>query len=207
MASNSSFIPIALGVPTVVASTITIISVGQDGTPSAKGLLTHPDTANFVPISYSRNPDFTTNLDNNVLTAPDATVVKTSTSSKLIRTEGVLEDVVCEEAWGAQPGSRISMPTFFFRQLYEYLINPPAFDADNQTFIQWAPRYRSIRIYNVHLYKLIVGSGSGASIFTPHEYRGIAGPIRSPFEDQDVNPTGFMDNAVTMHLHIVSEAT
>lgn len=205
MATASSTLLIALGTPTTVVSTLTILSVGSDGDPTAKGLLTHPDSANFVPIIYARNPDFTSNLDNDILIAPDARIVQTSTAGKLVRTEGVLSGVEVVETWGAQPGSRISMPTFFFRQLYEYLINPPAFDATTQTFITWTPRYRSLLTWNVHLFKIIVGSGSGAAVFTPHEFTGIAGPIRSAFEDQDVNPTGFMDQAVSVHFHIVSE--
>ncbi len=207
MASASSTVLIALGSPTVATPSVTLLSLGQDGDPGAKGLLTHPDSDNFSPIAYQRNPDFTTNLDNEVLTAPDGRVVKTSTSSKLVRTEGVLADVVCVETWGAQPGSRSSMPTWLFRALYEYLINEPAFSATAQTYIEWAPRYRSVTTYNVQLFKIIVGSGSGAAVFTPHEFRGVAQTIQNPFETQDVSPTGFLDQPVQVHLHIVSEVT
>ncbi len=205
MTTATSTILIAQGEATVVESTITIIQIGQDGDPTALGLLTHPLSTSFAPIVYVRNPDFTSNLDNDILTSPNSRIVKTATSSKLIRTDGLLADVVCEETWGAQPGSRISMPTFLFRQLYEYLINPPDFSATAQTYITWTPRYRSLLTWNVEFYKMTVGSGSGMATFQPHEFRGIAGSIQSPFEAQDVNPTGFMDQTVTIFLHIVSE--
>jgi hypothetical protein len=206
MPTASSQLIIGLGAPTVAVSSLTILSVGQDGDPSARGLLTHPDSFNFAPIAYYKNPDFTSNLDNAVLTAPDVRMVKTSSSSKLIRNEGLLVDVVCEETWGAQEGSRASMPTFLFRQLYEYLRNPPVFDATQQTFITWAPRYRSLLSYNVHVFQMKVGAGSGAAVFNVREYRGQVGPIASPFEGMDVSPTGLMDQPVTLSLHVVSEA-
>ncbi|MGB5810122.1 MAG: hypothetical protein WBG86_06300 [Polyangiales bacterium] len=207
MATSSAPLFIGLGTPVVATPSITIVSVGQQGDPAAKRILTHPDSANFSPIAYYKNPDFTTNLDNTVLTFPDGKLVKTSTSSQLIRQEGVLADVVCEETWGAQEGRRASMPTFLFRQLYEYLINPPPFDATAQEYIQWQPRDRTALTYNVHLFKLTVGGGSGTRTFNVKEYRGQQGPIQSPFEGLDVSPTGFIDQSVTAHLHIVSQVT
>ena len=207
MPSASSLLFIGLGAPTVVTPSLTILSVGQDGDPAASGLLTHPDSANFPAIAYSRNPDFTTNLDNLVLTAPSARLVKTGSSSKLVRSEGLLVDVICEETWGGQEGRRAAMPTFLFRQLYEYLVNPPAFSATAQTYIVWAPRYRSLLSYNVHLFEIVVGSGSGASVFNVNELRGIAGSIANPFEQMDVTPTGWIDQSVTVKLHVVSQVT
>lgn len=205
MATASSPLFIALGAPTVVPSTLTILSVGQDGDPAASGLLAHPDSANFPPIAYQFNPDFTSNLDNEVLTSPTGRVVKTGSSSKLIRNEGLLEDVVCEETWGAQEGRRASMPSFMFRQLYEYLINPPAFSAAAQTYIEWSPRYRSLATYNVELFQMKVGGGSGAQVFNVNELRGQVGPIASPFDLLDVSPTGWIDQAVVVSMHIVSQ--
>ena len=200
MATASATFILALGVPTVAVSSLIILDVGQDGDPAARGILTHPDSANFVPITYAFNPDFTTNLDNEVIAHPLSNLVMTGTSSKLVRQETTIVDITCEETWGGQGGRRASMPTFFFRELLEYLVNPPAFNATNQTFITWAPRYRSVKIYNVHLHKIVVGDGMNV-----HEFRGNAGPIQSPFEGLDVSPTGFMDQPVTVHLHIVSE--
>lgn len=207
MATSSSFIYIGLGTPTVTTPSVTILDIGEQGDPAAMRILTHPDSDNFAPITYYRNPDFTTNLDNVVMPAPDAKLEKTSSSSKLIRFEGLLVDVVCEETWGAQEGRRASMPTFLFRQLYEYLINPPPFSATAQTYLTWQPRDRSALTYNVELFKLTVGSGSGARVFNVHEYRGGGGAIASPFEGMDVSPTGLIDQAVTAHLHIVSVAS
>jgi hypothetical protein len=207
VATSSSTFIIGLGAPVVAVSSLVILAVGQDGDPAASGLLTHPDAANFAPIAYEFNPDFTTNLDNEVLLAPTAKLSRTASSSKLIRQEGLLVDVVCEETWGGQEGRRVSMPTYLFRLLYEYLRNPPAFSATAQTFIQWAPRYRSLKTYNVHLFKLTVGSGAGAAVFNVNEFRASAGNvIDSPFDEMDVSPTGFMDQSVTVHLHVVSEA-
>lgn len=196
---------IGLGTPTVAVSTLTILSIGEEGDPSALGLLTHPLSGDFAPITYQRNPDFTTNLDNEVWPAPDAQLIKTSTSSKLVRTEGLLADVVCDEGWIGQAGSRAAMRSFFARQLYEYLINPPAFSATAQTFIVWQPRYRSNRSYNVEFYKMVIGSGSGAQVFNAHELRGAGVVIQSPFDGGDVSPSGLIDQPVTISLHIVSE--
>lgn len=206
MATTSSFIIIQPSTATPVVSAVTLISVAQDGDPGANRILTHPDSANFAPITYFRNPDSTSNLDNEVLTSPDAQTVKTSSSTKLIRQEGLLVDVVCEENWAGQENRRAAMPTFMFRQLYEYLINPPAFSSTAQTFIEWQPRDRSLKTYNVELFKLTVGSGSGATVFNVHELRGITGnTIQSPFEGLDVSPTGFIDQSITVHLHVISE--
>jgi hypothetical protein len=208
MATAASTFIIGLGAPTVVVSSLVILSVGQEGDPTASGLLAHPDTLNFAPIAYQFNPDFTTNLDNEVLLAPDARLVKTGTSSKLVRQEGLMIDVVCEETWGGQEGRRVSMPTFMFRQLYEYLRNPPPFSSTAQTYIQWSPAYRSLKTYNIELFKLVVGAGSGASVYTVNEFRGnSSNTIDSPFDGLDVEPTGFIDQSVTIHHHIVSEAT
>lgn len=205
MASASSVFIIGLGTPTVVAPSLTIMSIGSEGELGALRTLTHPDSDHFAPFAYYRNPDFTSNLYNQVLTAPDARLQKTASSSVLIRQEGVLRDVTCEETWGAQQGRQASMPTFLFLQLYEYLVNPPEFDALAQTYIQWRPRDRSLLAYNVHLFKLIVGRGSKERVFTVKDIRGAATGIASPLDTMDVSPTGLMDQAVTASLHIVSE--
>ncbi len=196
---------IQLGIPTVVTSSLTILSIGQDGTQAATRGLVHPDSSNFAPITYQRNPDFTSNLDNQVLTSPMTKLVKTATSSLLIRNEGLLIDVICEETWGAQAGRVASMPTYFFRELYQYLINPPAFNPAAQTYIEWSPRDRSGITYNIEFHKMTVGSGAGAKVFTVPDRRGPSGnPIMSPFESFDVSPTGLVDQPVTNHYHIIN---
>lgn len=205
MATASSTLLIGLGAPTVSESSLTILSIGQDGDPTAQQILTHPDSDNFPPIVFYRNPDFITNLDNVVLRGPDARLQKTSSSSKLLRQEQVLEDIVCELTWGAQQGTRASMPTFLFRQLYEYLINPPTFSATAQTYIEWQPRDKSLLTYNVELYQIRVGGGSGANVFNVHDYRLPTTTIANPLDTMDVSPTGLVDQAVTVSLRTVSE--
>ena len=206
MASSYSNILIQLGLPIVIPSTLTIYAVGQDGELGAKRTLTHPDSTNFAPITYQKNPDFTSNLDNTVLPSPTSQVVKTASDSVLIRNEGLLSDVVVEETWTASAGKKASMFSSEFRKLYEYLINPPAIDTLNQTYIQWAPRDRSLLTYNVLLFRIVVGSGSGAKIFTIHDVRQPDGqPFASPLDASDVSPDAWLVQSVVLSMKMVSE--
>lgn len=200
--ANNSYI-IGQGTPTVVESTVQLLGVGADGTVGAKRIMTHPDSTTFPPVSYYRNPDFTVNLDNEVLTAPLATPILTLSSTQLVRFDTNLEDVIISEVWEGSTG-RASMPTFLFRELYEYLINPPAFDAQNQSYISWQPRDRNTTSYDIQLYQITVGGGEGAQSFSMREIRLPESPvIANPLQTMDVSPTGLILAAVTVRFRIV----
>jgi hypothetical protein len=207
MAVVSRTVFLGLGVPTTASSTLTIFDSGQAGELGAKRILTHPDGVNFAPITYYRNPDRTFNLDNVVLTAPTSAAVKTLGGRQVVRFEGELEDVIVTEVWEGAEGRRAAMPTSLFRQLYEYLINPPAFDAVNQTFVEYQPRDRSTKTYNVQLYQLRVGGASRKDqVFDVDDFRLPTPPeINNPLLSLDVTPDGLITRNVTVSLRVVSE--
>ncbi len=206
MASSSRLVFIGAGVATSVSSTLVIYDSGQAGVLGAQRILTHPDADNFAAINYYRNPDTTFNLDNEVLPSPIAEPVRTLTSRKVVRFEETLQDVVVTEIWEGRRNSRAAMPTFLFRQLYEYLRNPPAFDASNQTFITWAPRDRTAKVYNVELFGLKVGSGSKDQVLEVDDFRLPTPPeVKNPLQSLDVSPTGLITNTVEVRMRVVSE--
>ncbi len=205
-ASNSRLAFIGLGVPTTASSTLTIFESGQSGTLGAKRVLTHPDGVNFSPITYYKNPDRTLHLDNVALPAPDAEAVLTLGSTQVVRFDRQLEDVIITERWDGSDKKLVSMPTFMFRQLYEYLINPPAFAPLAQTYITYRPRDRSTLTYNVQFYRLVVGGGNGPNeVFDVDDFRLAAGTeIKQPLESLDVDPTGVITRPVEVKLRVVS---
>lgn len=209
MASSSRIYSIALGSPTIVPDTTTILGSGSQGTPGAKRRLVHPDAVNFPPISYFSNPDRTFNLDNQVLPAPTITVVQTLSGTRVVRFDGLEEDVIITEIWTAQQNSVLSMPTFFFRQLYEYWINPPDFDPDPnlQEYIQWEPRDRTDKVYDVEITRLTVGGGAqNNQLFDVSDsLRTTSGSIAGPLDDLDASPTGVVDRTVLLQMRIVQE--
>lgn len=158
MPSASRVFFIELGTPTPVESTVTIIEAEDAGTPGALRILTHPDTANFPPITYSRNPDDDFNVDNDVLVAPLTEILLTEGTTHLSRHVKNLDDGIVTEVWNGGRG-QASMPTSFFRLLYEYWKNPPAFSATNPTFITWQPRDRNSFTYNVEIVSVLIGRG------------------------------------------------
>lgn len=209
MATQTRLAFITLGVPTTAASTVTIFGSGQAGTVGAQRILTHPDGVNFAAINYYKNPTRTTNLDNAVLPAPSAEAILTLGSRQVVRFDRLLGDVVVTEVWEGAQGSQAAMPTFLFRQLYEYLINPPVFNPSAQTFVVWEPRDRTLIKYNVQLYQLRVGAGSGRSddVFDIDDVRlPDSVEIKHPLESLDVSPTGLITRDVTVKLRVVSVA-
>lgn len=207
MATNTRLAFIGLGVPTTAASTVTIFESGQSGTLGAKRVLTHPDGVNFAPITYTRNPTRTFNLDNVVLPSPDAQAILTLSSTQVVRFDRKLEDTIITERWEGADGRLVSVPTFFIRQLYEYLINPPAFAPLAQTFVTWQPRDRSTLTYNIQFFRMVVGGGGARAdqVFDIDDFRLPPGPeIINPLESLDVNPTGVTTRSVEIKLRVVS---
>ncbi len=199
---------IGLGVPTTVSPTRILFESGQAGELGAKRILTHPDGTNFAPISYYKNPTRTFNLDNTVIPAPIADAILTLGSRPVVRFERFEKDVVITEVWEGAEDKRASMPTFLFRQLYEYLNNPPAFGVDAQPYITWEPRDRNIIKYNVQFFELRCGTSSGTDkVFDIDDFRLAPGPvIQNPLEDLDVSPTGLITRDVVVRMRVVSQA-
>jgi hypothetical protein len=208
MATSTRIVFIGLGVPTIASSSLVLFDSGQAGTLGAQRILTHPDGVNFAPINYYKNPTRTFNLDNEVLPAPITESVLTLSSRKVIRFERTLEDVVVTEVWEGAEGSEASMPTFLFRQLYEYLRNPPPFDTDAQTYITWQPRDRTLKVYNVQFYRLTVGGGSDEEQVFDIDDRRLPDSVQiaHPLESLDVSPTGLITRNVEVKLRVHSEA-
>jgi len=192
------------GTPTVVQPTLQLIGIGAAGDPGALRIMGHPDTINFPPITYYKNPDVTVNIDNELLRAPITTPVTTLNTTQIVRFERGDDDVIITEIWEAARGA--SMPTFLFRQLYEYLINPPDFDPQAQTYITWQPRDRNTKSYDIQLYEMRVDGGEGAQSFKMREIRLPASTnVKHPLETMDVTPTGLVQGDVQVSFRIVQE--
>lgn len=206
MATSSRLVFIGAGTPTVVSSTVTLLDSGTAGTLGALRTLVHPDGTNFSPITYYLNPSRSINVDAEVLPHVIGSAPLTLTGRKTVRFQLATTDVVVTEIWEGAEGRRASMPYFLWRQLLEYLLNPPAFDAVAQTYIQWSPRDVSARTYNVEIIDLRVGGNtSGDDAFDINPWRANSGPIRNPLESMDVSPTALLDRDVRLRMKIVGE--
>ncbi len=186
----------------------TLLGTATAGDPNAKRTLTHPDSANFPPIVYPLSPNDSTNIDNVVLLAGSANTVLTLGNRQVVRQLGKLEDQIITEVW--KPVGNGVLPSFFARLLYEYYVNPPAFDPVAQTYIQWAPADRSTRVYNVELYAMGIGS-TGASAEgqfrwnDEFNYTPGYGDSVSMMEAFDAAGGGFFRATMAIKLKIVSE--
>lgn len=192
---------------------VTILGLGPTGDVTARRRLVHPDAENFEPILYWSMPDRTYNLDNEVLRAPIAAVLRMLEGSVVTRFEQVDADVVITELWNGSE-AEFSMPGFQFRQLYEYLVNPPAFDPAAPVYIQYSPQDKNAKTYNVELYRLAVGSGSDPTqmydlteFFPPGQGAGQAqvGPLASLDEAFANEGSGLLDRPVIFQMKIVNE--
>jgi len=192
--------PILQGTVTTASTTVQLLPAGVTGTPGALRRLVHPNSALMPPLVYFRNPDRRGNFDAQVLRSPLATLVRTIDDSKLVRFEENQQDVIVTETWEGE----LSMPTFFFRLLYNYFINPPAFSVVNPVYIQWEPRDESTDVYNIEILDLQLGSGA-PSKFDVRKYSGQGGSvIEHPGYGLDVSPTTFLDRPVTLTFRVVS---
>lgn len=207
-----SIYPIQLGVPVVAAAPITFLGTGSAGELGACRRLVYPtaESSLLAPIIYQwsafahcLNPTRTLNLDNTALVHPSTKVVKTLGTSKVLRQEETLSDVIVTEIWEAKGG--ISMPTFFYRLLYEYLINPPAFVLTGANYIVWEPRDRTEKQYNVELLSLTAGPGDGESQHDVRDIRTESGQYDDALTLANTQPTGVIDKEVRLRMRIVSE--
>jgi hypothetical protein len=201
--------PISLGTSTTAESSTTILGSGSAGTRGALRCLIHPDVTNFPNLLYYRNPDDDFNIDNDVLFAPVNQVSLTEGTTQVTRSTRGIDDVLVTEVWQSGRGTA-SMPTSFFRLLYEYFVNPPPFSATTQTFIQWKPRDRNTNTYNVELVDLRVGRGSDASqrfhVKDVYESGAGVGTLETALDAIDPGvDTGLLADTVTLVMRIVSK--
>lgn len=197
------------GTPIVASTQVTFLGIGTQGDVAAKRRLVHPDT-DLAPIVYWGNPTRSINIDNDVLKHPISAVITTLGSTRVVRFERGTDDVVVQEIWTGSD-QEAAMPSFFLRQLYEYLNNPPAFSSSAQTYIQWLPRDRNAKTYNVEIISLRVGGGGrsdAAFDFVDVRARGgtfKGGDYQNPLDGLSVLETGLVDRTVTLRMRVVSE--
>lgn len=195
------------GSATTAQEVSTILGLGPTGDATARRRLVHPEPASFAPILYFQNPDRTWNLDNDLLYAPITAVLRALDGSAVTRFEEVMADVLVTELWVGSD-QKFSMPAFFFRQLYEYLLNPPTYNPANQAFIQYSPQDKNTKTWNVELIRLAVGAGTDPSqLYDINEFF----PRGSPLENLDAafanEGSGLLDRSVMLQMKIVSEVT
>lgn len=208
---GDTLIIIQQGAPTVVSSTLTFLGTGSAGDPTACRRLVFPASVSalLAPITYSVgpngqcfNPTRTLNLDNAVLPHPRTAAVETLSTTKVVRFERGIDDVIVTETW--QGG----MPTSFFRLLYEYLINAGLIPNVGPDFIQWEPKDRSTKVYNVALLSLSVGGGDGETRFDVADIRadlGVVGQFDNALTTLNTTPTGLIDVEVELRMKIIGE--
>src|SRR5689334_10982490 len=162
---GTSLLTIQQGTPVTASSTLTFLGTGSAGDPAAARRLVWPTGVSplLAPLVYAvasngvvLNPSRLLNFDAVPLPHPRTQVVETLGTTRSVRFERALADVVVTEIWEAKGGA--SMPTSLFRLLYEYLANAALIPADGP-YIVWEPRDRTTARYSVALLSLGVGGG------------------------------------------------
>ncbi len=208
------------GVPIVIEAFPVFIGTGSEGTPGACRRLVFPPALSplLAPIIYQTsaagsclNPTRTFNFDKSPLFHPITRTQLTIGSTRDLRFTTAIEDVIVTELWDGSD-QESSMPTSFFRLLYEYLINSPPFVDGQTNFIVWEPRDRSTTIYNVSLLSLTVGGAQDETRFDIVDLRdpgGLTdgGNIENAVDSLNTLPTGLIDREVRLRMRIISEAS
>ena len=220
---GDTLIIIQQGTPVIVEDVATYIGAGTAGTVGGCRRLVFPsgildgagDPVALAPLIYAisttgrcLNPTRTMNVDNDALPHPTTAAVKTLGSTRVVRFEEQVEDVIATEVWEARGGA--SMTTAFFRLIYEYLLNARFIPGGGPTYIQWEPRDRTDKVFLVELLSLSAG-GEGESQFDLADIMG--GDVMAPAPDFDTVfsrvspvPTGLVDVDVRLRMRIISEA-
>ena len=215
MPSSSKIYPISLGVPTEAAVGLTFLGTGSAGTRGALRRLVHPDPS-LPPITYWSNPDRTFNLDNDVLPSPRVSAMRGLEETTLVRFDDAISDVIITEIWTAAEGRRMSVPTFFFRLLYEYWTNEPDYEPLAQTYIQWEPRDRNDHVYDVEIMRVTVGGGAeNNQMFDVADVRQRGGkydpdhdaPYLNSTDSLNTLETGVLDRTMQMQFKIVAKVS
>mgnify|MGYP001594673221 CR=1 FL=1 len=146
----------------------------------------------YAPIVYVTNPDVYTNFNTSPLDKrPRAIVTPTLTDNAIMGWIGQSKDVAIEERWmGSSTRSRMTLA--FFLELQNYYQNPPM----NGTFIQWHPRDRTTKTYNVIIEALSLST------------TGSAGAGAGDYEfDYIVTRHGYLAGTVVLRFRVISEVS
>jgi len=81
----------------------------------------------------------------------------------------------------------------------------PSFDPLQTAYIQWEPRDRTEKVYNVELLSLTVGGGTGESQFDVADIRTESGDYDDSLTMVNATATGVIDAEVRLRMRIVSE--
>jgi len=144
----------------------------------------------YAPIVYATNPDVYTNFNTSPLDKrPRVLASQTLTDNVLVGWLGQNKDVSIEERWiGSSTKSRMKLS--FFLELQNYYQNPPV----NGLFIQWEPRDRTTKKYNVVIEALSLST------------TGSAGAGAGDYEfDYIVTRHGYVAGTVVLRFRIISE--
>jgi hypothetical protein len=181
------------------------------GDRSALCRLVHPDDSTFPPVVYYKNPDLRYNFSTDVLRHPIASVVRTASSSKLVRFEEVEEDAIITGVW-VGGGRFLSLPLFIVHQLYEYVNNPPDFNALSQEYIIWEPRNETDDTFQVEVIGLQVGGGTPGKYAMKRWFAGggpndplSPGPGDTPTDTMDVAPTALLNENVILTMRMIGK--
>lgn len=214
---GTTLLVIQQGAAAVDEEELVFLGIGSAGDPDACRILRFPANVSplLAPITYTVgslglccNPSRTLNLDNVVLPHPLTEAVRTLGTTRVIRFEEQDEDVIVTEIWEGSE-NEAAMTTAFFRSFYEYLINADLIPASGTLgFIQWEPRDRSDRVYNVELLSLEVGGGGDQMRFDVVDLRDQGGDNIANALDSLTppgTPTGVVDREVRLRMRIISE--
>lgn len=213
MATSTKIYRISQGTPPEAEVGIRFLGTGSQGTRRALRRLVFPD-GDLAPLVYFSNPDRTLGLDNIVLPHPIAKATLALEGTKVTRFERATGDVIITEIWTAESG-KLSMPTFFFRLLYEYLDNEPTFDPVTPVYVQWEPRDRNSLTYNVELLSFLAGTGGEGEFFDVIDFRPSGGiydterqaDVMGVLDDLTTEETGVLDVEVRLRFRIVGLAS
>lgn len=212
---GTSLITIQQGDPIVVEAALFFLGTGSEGDPAAARRLVFPSSVSplLAPIVYAvgpnaipLNPSRLLNFDKEPLPHPRTATVETLGSTVAVRFERSLVDVVVTEIW--QAGQGASMPSSLFRLLYEYIRNAALIPAGGP-YVQWEPRDRSEKTYNVVLLSLSAGSSEDEQRFDIADVRADPRTTGKTLDDALTTlsplPTGLITTDVTLRFKILSE--
>lgn len=212
---GSSLIVIQQGEPVVAEQQLVFIGTGSAGDPAAPRRLVWPSSVSplLAPVVYSLgasgvvfNPSRTLNFDTDGLPHPRTAAVETLGTTRVVRFERSLADVVVTEIWEAKGGA--SMTSALFRLLYEYLRNAALIPAEGPQ-IRWEPRDRSTRIYEVVLLSLSAGGSDDATRFDIADLRADPLTASKVYDDALAQlsplPTGLVLTDVQLQFKLHAE--
>lgn len=200
--TSSRAFEIVQGTSTPEEDTLYLLGTGTTGTPGALRVLTHPDSENWPPIPYQRNPDEWSNMASDAILVPMSNTVLTQESTVVHRYARTLEDVIITERWFGGP-AKAAMEAYFLYLLLEYWLNPPAVNPVSQTYITWEPRDINDYVYNIEIVDVLSGGTPGAVWIK--ELIPNHGDIGGGMQTSDVPTGGLLLKPVDLVLKLVSK--